>query len=57
MLAFSDLPILFVDEFSGLTQDMLESAYEEMLDREYNFDKLEFSYWKKIIEEMEIEST
>lgn len=33
-----------------LTEEKLEHIYEEMLDREYNFEKLKFSYWKEIIE-------
>jgi len=49
MLAFSDLPILFVDDYTTLTPEYLTSCYERMLDQEYNFEKLEFSYWKDII--------
>lgn len=49
MLAFSDLPILFVDDYAGLTQGYLEAQYERMLDQEYAFEKLEFSYWRDLI--------
>jgi hypothetical protein len=49
MLAFSDLPILFVDDYTSLTKDLLEHAYNEMLDDVHNFDKLKFSYWENLI--------
>jgi len=43
-----DLPILFLnsyEEFGSLTAEKLEAVYEEMMDREYNFDKLRASHW------------
>ena len=50
---FDDLPILFINsikEYSSLTSEYLESIYTEMLNTKYNFDKLNFSYWKNRIE-------
>ena len=54
---FEDLPILFVDhwkDYEKLTEDYLESKWEEMLEKEYNYEKLNMSYWeKKIIRDIE----
>ena len=43
-----DLPILFLnsyDDFKNLSAETLESSYEQMLDRKFNFEKLTASYW------------
>lgn len=50
---FEDLPILFIesiDKYREFTSEYLESKYIEMLNTEYNFNKLNFSYWIKRIE-------
>jgi len=50
--AFADLPILFLDsveDYKTLTADFLNSAYETMLRRSYNYDKLKMSYWLSTI--------
>ena len=49
---FTDLPILFVDSFTDygkLTEDYLQTKYEEMLTREYDYTKLTFDYWVKMM--------
>jgi hypothetical protein len=43
---FSDLPIMFVDEWSEVTPDNLECVYEDFLKRDWNVDKILMSYWK-----------
>lgn len=52
---FEDLPILFIQhwkEIEGFTREYLESKWIEMVDKEYNYDKLRLSYWKhRILEE------
>jgi hypothetical protein len=49
MSAFKDLPILFTKDYSEITKNYLENKYEEMLETDYNMDKLHFSYWKHLI--------
>ena len=44
-----DLPILFVDDFSEITESFLNEKYEEMINKEWNMDKLKLSYWEKEI--------
>ena len=47
-----DLPILFLEspeEFSKLTNDFLESKYQDMLNKEWNYEKLKLSYWRSLI--------
>ena len=43
-----DLPILFLDkvsDFKELSGDFLEKTYNEMLLKDYNFEKLTLNYW------------
>ena len=42
---YDDLPILQVEDMCSLTRTYLEEKYEEMMDKEYNLDKLKISYW------------
>jgi hypothetical protein len=44
-----DLPILFIDSWDEVTQEFLETKYEEMIEREWNFEKLKFSWWRNLI--------
>jgi len=49
---FDDLPILFINnwkEIENISPDYLESKWKEMIEREYNYDKLRMSYWKNKI--------
>lgn len=49
MNEFSDLPILFVDNWSDVNEKMLHNFYEQVNYKSYNLDKLKVSYWKNII--------
>lgn len=49
MEEFSDLPILFIDDWKDLTEDFLYDKYEQMKKINYNLEKIKFSYWKKQI--------
>jgi hypothetical protein len=49
MEEFSDLPILFIDKWEDITEEFLLKKYEEIIKKEYNLDKLKFSYWRKKI--------
>ena len=42
---YRDLPILYVDDYSEVTEDLLIKEYKRMLDTEYDFSKLFLHYW------------
>lgn len=49
---FEDLPILFIDkweDYLSLSEKYLNIKYGEMLDINFNYDKLKFSYWENLI--------
>lgn len=48
---FTDLPILFVDDYSIVTPDYLESQKPIFINK--NFEKLDINYWKKIIKNIQ----
>ena len=48
---YDDLPILQVDDMCSLTPEFLEEKYEEMMNKEYNLEKLKISYWLNQISE------
>lgn len=44
-LKYQGLPVLFMQDYTELTAEWLETRYEEMLDLKYNFAPLTRSYW------------
>ena len=46
---FNDLPILWIDNWDIITPEYLNMKYEEIKNKSYNLDKLNFSYWKEKI--------
>lgn len=48
---FKDLPILFVDDWSQVTEDFLESKYEEMTQLKWDYRKMSASWWGKQFKE------
>tara|TARA_Y100000310_G_scaffold327847_1_gene394832 strand:+ start:720 stop:1646 length:927 start_codon:yes stop_codon:yes gene_type:complete len=48
---FKDLPILFTSNYKEITPSYLNNKYDEMLNKDYNFDKLTWSYWKNKIQD------
>ena len=45
----TDLPILFINDWSEVTEEFLNIKYEEMSKKEYNLEKLKMSYWENAI--------
>jgi hypothetical protein len=43
--SFSDLPILFVKQLAGLDPGFLEAKYQEMVARQWNWEKLFLPWW------------
>jgi hypothetical protein len=48
---FSDLPILFTQDYTELTSEYLSEQYERILDTDYNIEKLYASYWLRRVEQ------
>lgn len=46
---FTDLPILFVDDWRKISEGFLIDKYEDMASREYNMEKMKLSYWLDFI--------
>lgn len=46
---FGDLPLLMVDDFLKLNPEVLNEAYDIMMNKEWNWQKLDIKYWKEAI--------
>jgi hypothetical protein len=42
---FADLPVLNVDEWSDVTQELLQNTMREFKQRKFNYEKLTLKYW------------
>ena len=49
MNGFTDLPILFVNDWSELNYNRLQQFYETVQNKFFNLDKMKISYWKQRI--------
>lgn len=50
LAAYEDLPILFVDDFRGISRAFLEESYEKMRTADWNYEKLFLPWWREQIE-------
>jgi hypothetical protein len=48
---FKDLPILFVNDWTEITEDYLQNKYEEMMKQHWDYSKLKASWWGKIFKD------
>jgi hypothetical protein len=46
---YEDLPVLIVNNWSDINQDLLNSTIEEFINKNFNYDKLKLDYWIKQI--------
>lgn len=46
---FTDLPILFIKNWNEITKEFLNIKYEEIIQKNWNMDKLKLSYWEEFI--------
>ena len=46
---FDELPVLIVNDWSDITQTLLEKTLQNFSNSQYNYDKLQLSYWMKLI--------
>jgi hypothetical protein len=54
---YSDLPVVFVNSWKEITEELLNDEYERISKTEYNLEKLYFKYWKdKIINTIKYEN-
>jgi len=46
---FTDLPVLIVKDWNIITQEYLESAYEQVTKKNFNHEKLFMHYWSDLV--------
>lgn len=46
---FTDLPILFIDDWDVISEEFLNHKYLEIINSGWNMDKLKISYWMEFI--------
>jgi len=46
---FEDLPVLIVNDWNEITEDLLKSTIENFKFKKFNYDKLKLSYWVNLI--------
>ena len=46
---YSDLPVVYVNNWSEITEEFLNNEYEKIINSTYNYEKLYFEYWKNKI--------
>jgi hypothetical protein len=46
---FKDLPVLFVEDWSDINQQLLDDTIEKFKNLTFNYDKLTLKYWKQIV--------
>ena len=42
---FENLPVLIVNEWSDITQELLDKTIQEFQSHEFNYEKLTLQYW------------
>jgi len=49
---FTDLPILFVKDWTEVNQKLLDEKYDEIINKEWNLNKLKLSFWEDFIKKI-----
>jgi len=47
---YQDLPVLFVDNWEDITQDLLDKTLIDFSTKSFNYEKLKMKYWIELIE-------
>lgn len=47
---FGDLPICWINDWSEVTPEFLESEYKRITEGTWNLEKLKFSYWERLVQ-------
>ena len=50
-ILYDELPVLIVNNWSDITQELLQNTIELYKTRKYNYDKLTLEFWKNKIQE------
>jgi hypothetical protein len=53
---FTDLPILFIKDWNEISEDFLNDKYIEIINKEWNLDKLKIGYWNNFIKNKIVEN-
>jgi hypothetical protein len=48
-IIYEDLPILLVDEYTDINEELLERTIEEFSEKQFNYSKLYMDYWVKLV--------
>ena len=48
---YQDLPVVFINSYEELTKDFLHKKQLEFKNKNFNYEKLKFKYWKDLIEQ------
>lgn len=46
---YKDLPVVFISEYSEITDSFLNKSLELIMNKSFNFDKLKFNYWERYV--------
>lgn len=46
---FKDLPVLFVEDWTDITQQLLDDTIEKFKNMKFNYDKLTLEYWRQLV--------
>ena len=46
---FKDLPVLFVEDWNQITQQLLDDTIENFKNMTFNYDKLTLDYWRQLV--------
>jgi len=46
---YQDLPVLFINDYSEISDYFLEKSLDSIMKKSFNFDKLKFNYWEQYV--------
>ncbi|MBI2812043.1 MAG: hypothetical protein HYX67_14600 [Candidatus Melainabacteria bacterium] len=47
---FDGLPVLFINDWTEVTEEFLNKSYDEIMSKNYNLEKLNIGYWLSLID-------
>jgi hypothetical protein len=48
-IVYKDLPVLFVDEWTDINEELLKKTLEEYSNKKFNYKKLKMDYWVNLV--------
>lgn len=49
---YEDLPICFVESWGQISKEFLDKEYDRIINTTWNMDKIDFEYWKNVIQKL-----